>query len=103
MHLKNNETSCTENCELKGVQDAWLSPKGEFHPVGIWEHSWYAVDVLCPKHGARYVTDLTDLGWVRLSANQWRSRCITQAQLDVIFDWHVANGRKFEAELYEVE
>lgn len=82
--------------DLKGLEDAWLSPEGEIHPVGYMGHDAYTYEL-----GMMYTT-MTRIGWIRLSVCGRDTGPMTQAQLDVIFDWHVANEARFEAQEYQV-
>lgn len=77
--------------ELKGLRNAWVSPKGEVHPVVDYGHAGYAYNKLGDRD---YV--LQERGWIRLSSNTWdNTTWVSQDQFDLIFDWKTANGYTF--------
>lgn len=86
-----------EHVELKGLRHAWLSPRGELHPVHEHGHCAYAENKL-----GHYDYKLEALGWRRLSEGNWYGRDFSQSQLDVIFDWHQSNEHSFEPHRFEL-
>lgn len=76
---------------------AWLSPKGELHPVGPWGHEEWAN----ANHNMS-TDDLVRCGWRRLSEGYWVVKTCTQAQLDAIYQWHLDEGETFVPSDYEV-
>lgn len=83
--------------DLEGLQSAWVEPDGTLHPVKLWGHDEFARD------RQTYYGKLKDQGWITLSEGDWPDNRVTQKQLDVIYDWHVANRRKFNPESFSVQ
>lgn len=79
------------------MMHAWLSPKGELHPVGPWGHEEWARDTFGKSQEA-----LVFEGWRRLSDGMWYAANCTQAQLDAIYQWHLDEGETFVPSDYEV-
>jgi len=67
--------------------NAWLDPKGRLHPVDEWGHEDYAAQEMATE-----AQRLEWHGWIRLSEGIWQGSDVTQAQLNAIWDWHVALG-----------
>lgn len=87
---------------LRGVRHAWLTPGGRLHPVCLEGHDSYAYDL--EECGAWPNTDRLEWeGYLRLSGNEWSDRNVTQAQLNVIFDWHVENEIEFNPKGWKVK
>ena len=85
-----------EQVSLTYLQNAWIEPDGTVHPVKDWGHEEWAFD------NDKDYYQLKVTGWIKLSEDDWISEEVTQAQLDVIYDWHVANNKKFKAEWFKV-
>lgn len=86
--------------DLEDLRHAFLSPEGKIYAVAEWGHDAFAEDVIDVRDGAA----LVKLGWVKLSKGEWLVlHSITQAQLDAMHDWHLANKKKFIAAKYEVK
>lgn len=80
--------------ELLNLRDAWISPKGVWHPVARWRHEEYGHDMFDMGWA-----EMKQAGWIKLSEGDWRweDNGVTQAQLDAVYDWHVANTEDFSA------
>jgi hypothetical protein len=69
--------------DYRGVRNAWLSPNGTFYEVEKYSHN-ESGEALGVKWSI----------WARLSCGYWNRMEVTQPQLDVIFDWCLANGEE---------
>lgn len=75
----------------RGVENAWLGPRGGFYAVEEWEHERWAKE----NHGCD-TEALVKRGWVRIMYWAIESETVTQAQLDTAFDWARANDIGFQ-------
>ena len=92
-------SSTPATIQLTDLDNAWLSPQGDWHVVPCENHDRYM----------RATLDMGELtaerlGWVKLSKSDWFfHKTCTQAQFDAIFDWHQANRVTFHPESYPLE
>jgi hypothetical protein len=85
--------------KLRGCQHAWVTPEGVWHEVVRWGHETYAHDMW--DMGWQ---EMKQAGYCKISEGMWQwCDHITQAQLDVIYDWHVANEEDFHPEHYTIK
>lgn len=85
--------------DLAVVHHAWLSPKGEWHPVPFEGHDYYAGSVLKERQSALYRK-----GWLKLSQNWWYDEWsndviampVTQAQFNEIEKWFRSGATRQE-------
>lgn len=85
--------------DLKDIRHAWISPAGEFYPVGY----------MCHIHESENLADGSGMseaqreeaGWMKMSSEKvhmgyrkGRDLKPTQAQLDAVFDWMQANEKQ---------
>lgn len=81
-----------------GIANAWLLPDGRLYSCGYHGHL-QLTERICKSV---WLPNLEN-DWVKLSDNEWQGPyIITQKQLDVIWDWHQANGQIFDAGMYDV-
>jgi hypothetical protein len=88
----------TSTIKLERLGNAWCEPDGTLHPVDEWGHEKWAYE-----HHECEPYDLKKAGWIKLSEGDWCCVDVTQQQLDVIYDWHVANREKWKPEQFKVK
>lgn len=70
--------------------NGWLAPDGKLYPCAYQGH------IALAEHLGLRGTQIEDDGWIKLQNGNWlypfylKKHGVTQAQLDTLFDWHIA-------------
>ena len=107
-------------CEnIARCRDGWLSPEGDCYAFsyGYSGHELLAEAIIEALHLQKVSTIMEDsdflesLGWIRLSTTfmwdvrlnegYWEDKELTQAQIDILFDWCNVHAMNFPPQLQE--
>ena len=80
--------------------NGWLSPDGKFYACGMMEHITLATqifaDTIKEPESVNWERFMEVLGWVKIAGGEVHEprRGLTQAQYDLVMEWHPTTGLK---------